>query len=443
MSELVLSGVSRDTVRELVRRQGGPDWLASLRLHAWKLFEELPVERSTMFVRHTDFRSIALDSIDALPSSSTPPLPSELVRYVEGVEGSGAYVQLDHSSPRVTLREDLGKKGVVFADILPALGEHTDLIEPVLKKRAIPPEEDKLVALNTALFSSGPFLYVPSGVVVEEPLHIFDLRSKPAIGVFNLGIVVMGAESKAVLLREGYSDGTQLNGRQSLQSSVLEVHLGEGSELSVGDIQRFAENVVIFSHKRALCGANSRLNWVTCGLGGRYLRSNTSAVLRGSGSDVQEVEVVFGSGQQHFDMASTLDHLGEHTRGDIYSKGVFRDQARGIFKGMINIGKTGRGTDSFLSEHSMLLNPGASADAIPALEIATNEVKASHSASVAQIDDEQLFYLTSRGIRENEARKLVVRGFFESALAKVQAPLLRQRVGTLIEEKWGRSIEAR
>lgn len=437
MSELALAGVSRDTVKELIRYGSEPDWLAEIRLKAWEVFEKTPLELSSMYVRHTDLRSVNLSSLEVLPSpSGTAKLPASLDAYVRDSGENSLHLQVDSALANISAAAELADKKVVFTDISTAVKRHRDLIEPYLRNRAIKAEEDKLVALNTALFGNGVFLHVPDGIQVETPIRSVKAASKPGVGVFNLSVIVMGVGSKATFVEEGYSGSEHLNGVQSLQSNVLEIYLGEGAELDTADIQSFGGNVVVFTNRRALSSRDSSLNWVGCALGGRFMRANTSAILDGPGSNVQQVEVVFGSGEQQFDMASTLNHIGQHTTGDIYSTGVFKDKSKGVFKGMIKIAKSGISANSFLSEHSLLLNPQARADAIPALEIETNEVKCSHSASVAQIDQEQIFYMMTRGLDEQTARATIVEGFFESALRKVQLPELKKRVGGFLEEKW-------
>lgn len=433
-----MAGVSRETVKELIKLRSEPDWLAEIRLKAWETFEKTPLEQSSMYVRHTDLRSVDLKTLEALPSPRSSNLPAELETYIKESSESSLHLQVDSSLAKVSPAAELARKKVIFTDISTAIKQHRDLIEPYFRNRAIKAEEDKLVALNTALFANGVFLYVPNDVHLEAPTRSVKVLNKLGVGMFNLSIIVMGNGSKATFVEEGYSGDHQTNKIQSLQSNVLEIHLGEGAELNTADIQSFSNNVVIFTNRRALSGRDSNLNWVACPLGGQFTRANTSAILDGPGANAQQVEVVFGSGEQQFDLASTLSHIGQHTTGDIYSTGVFKDKSKGMFKGMIKIGKTGIGSNSFLSEHSLLLNPQARADAIPALEIETNDVKCSHSASVAQIDEEQIFYLMTRGLDEQTARSVIVKGFFESALRKVQLPDLKERVAGFLDEKWER-----
>jgi Fe-S cluster assembly protein SufB/Fe-S cluster assembly protein SufD len=158
--------------------------------------------------------------------------------------------------------------------------------------------------------------------------------------------------------------------------------------------------------------------------------------MEGQGATSENIEVIFGSGVQRFDAVSNITHLGPNTSGHAISKGVVKDQARLVFKGMIRITKNAKNSRAYLAEHGMILGKEARADAIPGLEIETNEVKATHSASVAQINEEQIFYLMSRGMREDEAKRLIIVGFFEPIVERIPVPEVARRIRRILELKW-------
>jgi Fe-S cluster assembly scaffold protein SufB len=164
-------------------------------------------------------------------------------------------------------------------------------------------------------------------------------------------------------------------------------------------------------------------------------RYKTDSVMKGPGASSEDVEIVFGAGNQSFDVTSNLVHSGPHTRGRVLVKSVLKDKSKSLFKGMIKIDKEGRGTESYLAGHAILLDRGAKSDAIPGLEIKTNEVKATHSASVAQMDENQIYYLTTRGLNREGAKREIVAGFLEP-LSRKMGPTIRAWVNYLIENKW-------
>jgi Fe-S cluster assembly scaffold protein SufB len=158
--------------------------------------------------------------------------------------------------------------------------------------------------------------------------------------------------------------------------------------------------------------------------------------MTGRGASSENVEVVFGAGTQRFDAVSNITHIGENTSGHAISKGVVKDKARSLFKGMIRIEKSAKNSRAYLAEHGMILGKDAMADAIPGLEIETNEVKATHSASVSQINDEQIFYLMARGLSEDEAKKLIIVGFFEPLIERIPVPEVAKRIRRIVDLKW-------
>jgi Fe-S cluster assembly protein SufB len=176
--------------------------------------------------------------------------------------------------------------------------------------------------------------------------------------------------------------------------------------------------------------------WASGLLGGAYTRSRLESIMNNQGASSENIEVVFGSGTQRFDTVSNITHIGQNTSGHAISKGVVKDKARVVFKGMIRITKDAKNSRAYLAEHGMILGKEARADAIPGLEIETNEVKATHSASVAQINDEQIFYLMSRGMSEDEAKKLIIVGFFEPIIERIPIPEVARRIRRITDLKW-------
>jgi Fe-S cluster assembly scaffold protein SufB len=245
-----------------------------------------------------------------------------------------------------------------------------------------------------------------------------------------------GAAASIVEEFEPSGDAAAIGG-QALFTSSLEVHLGRAAELRIASIQDFGPNHVVFQHRHASIGEGAKLHWALAQLGGRLVRSRVDNVLEGDRSSVEQVEIVFGSDDQLFDLTSYTRHVGRDTTGNLLSKGVLLDAARTYLKGMITIDKTAVGTDSFLGEFGMNLSKKARSVAIPSLEIDQPDCRrAAHSSSVGPIDETQLFYLESRGIPPDEARKFIVLGFLEPVVARVPVADARDRLRALLEAKW-------
>ena len=196
-----------------------------------------------------------------------------------------------------------------------------------------------------------------------------------------------------------------------------------------------ATDTVNVSNRKAFVERDGKMSWYIGLFGSLLSRYKTDSVMKGSGASAEDVEIIFGANNQSFDVTSNLLHFGGHSRGRVLVKSVLKDTSKSLFKGMIKIGKEGKGTESYLAGHAILLDRGAKSDSIPGLEIETNEVKATHSASVAQMDENQIYYLTTRGLNREGAKREIVSGFLEP-LSRKMGPTIRAWVNYLIENKW-------
>jgi FeS assembly protein SufD len=242
--------------------------------------------------------------------------------------------------------------------------------------------------------------------------------------------------SKFTILEELYS--TKVAGQQkgSVYSGLSEVFLHDGADVTYASVNNLASNVNVFSNKKSVGERESKIVWCSGLLGGAFTRSRLESMMKGEGASSENVEVVFGTGTQRFDAVSNITHIGQNTSGHAVSKGVVKDRARSLFKGMIRIEKDAKNSRAYLAEHGMILGKEARADAIPGLEIETNDVKATHSASVAQINDEELFYLMSRGLSEDAAKKLIIVGFFEPLIERIPVLEIAKRIRRIVDLKW-------
>jgi Fe-S cluster assembly scaffold protein SufB len=230
---------------------------------------------------------------------------------------------------------------------------------------------------------------------------------------------------------------------QGLFQGTTEVVLGRDASLELASIQEFGPDQVVFQHRQASIGAGARLHWALAQVGGRLVRSRVDNRLEGDRSSVEQVEIVFGGGEQLFDLTSYTRHIGRDTTGNLLAKGALLDRSRSFMKGLITIEKSAIGTDSFLGEFGMNLSRAARAVAIPSLEIDQPDCRrAAHSSSVGPIDPAQLFYLETRGIPPHEARKFIVLGFLEPVVASVPLDEARERLRELLESKWAAGLEA-
>lgn len=295
--------------------------------------------------------------------------------------------------------------------------------------------DDKFMQMNNATFSSGAIIEVPENVSGG----VLRISASADSDLFSKLIILMGEGSSLFIVKESYSaDETP----RTISEDVLVVAEPE-SGLIFSELQNYNQASTCFTNKIAVCGKDSKVVWNLGFFGGRNTRSRTYNFLEGEGSYVEDLQLTFGGSEQCFDAFTNLIHRGRSTSAKAIAKGAFRDKSSSIFKGMIKIEGQAKNASSYLACHGMLLSKDAKANAIPSLEIETNDVKATHAASVAPIDEEKIFYLTCRGISREDAKKMITLGFFDPLVRKVVSDEIRAKIRYLVESKWdGQKIDS-
>jgi FeS assembly protein SufD len=423
------SVLSLATVEALSQARGEPDWLRKHRLEAWSTFETLPMPGS----RYTHIRGLELSEIVLVgDEAESPTIPKELHdQMAESGTAAGFLLQIDGHTVQAELSPAWKKKGVLFMDITRAIAEHPDLVRRHVEQLERP--SDKMDALRRALFTTGLFLYVPQGVVIEQPLKAIQRLTRSGVGLFTQGFVIAEPESAVTYLEELDSPRGEFE-RAALQANMTRVDVGQGAQVNFSAVQNGNPHIFNFIRRRGRLDQDARLRWTLGWLGGRLTMSHVESVLDGPGAQLEDVQVFFTGGRQHFDLTSNLRHEKPHTKGEVTVKGILKDKSQAVFWGLIRIEPGAQHANAFQSQRSLILGHGPRSNAIPSLEIEANDVRCTHAASASQIDAEQIFYLKSRGLTEDEARKTIVDGFFEPLIAKI--PLVQDRLRTLIDRKW-------
>ncbi len=447
-ADLPFTFANRELIETLASERSEPAWLLAERLAAFEAFDALATEPNRLYTPYIDLR------------------PAELLTVKPYVQTTAASTAAGNSAPAavpddadglIELREDginaLGLSaaataaGVVLETIGGALARDPDGTKTLLEGGQGLPANDKFAQLSRAFWTQGIVLRVPAGVRLEKPIVLRWLVGAPDRALLTRTLVVLGEDSGASLLEELMPGGPEIacaageTVPQSLFTGTMELNLGRAANLSVASIQDLGPRQVTFQHRHATVGPSAGLHWALAQLGGRFVRSRVDNRLTGDGSSVEQVEIVFGDASQLFDLTSFTTHIGRNTTGNLLSKGALKDSARAFMKGLITIEKTAVGTDSFLGEFGMNLSKGARAVAIPSLEIDQPDCRrAAHSSSVGPIDETQLFYLESRGIDPDDARKFIVLGFLEPVVARVPMADAQDRLRELLEAKWASRV---
>jgi Fe-S cluster assembly scaffold protein SufB len=423
---------------------GEPDWLAADRRAALALFTSLPSEGNQLYTPYIDLRGAELENVRlyeepaAAPDAGTPEAPPD---------GIAGLADLGEDRVEALLLDDASlAAGVRVETLRGLLASDPDAAQRLLGDSSALPATDRFAQLTRAGWNQGVAIRVPAGVRLERPIVVRWSAGVPGRGLLTRTILELGDGAAASIVEElGPSEAARSAGDgagQALFSGSLEVRLGRDAELRVASIQDFGPRQVIFQHRNAVIGEGANLHWALAQLGGRLVRSRVDNRLEGDRSTVEQVEIVFGADEQLFDLTSYTHHVGRDTTGNLLSKGVLLDAARSYMKGMITIEKSARGTDSFLGEFGMNLSKKARSVAIPSLEIDQPDCRrAAHSSSVGPIDESQLFYLESRGIPPDEARKFIVLGFLEPVVTRVPLESERDRLRELLEAKWNAGVK--
>jgi FeS assembly protein SufD len=439
LTDFTLS-VTRDDVAAIHAAQAGPDWLLADREAGFEAFDALPAETNDLYTTYIDLRGAHLAETALHRSPSVVPTAIELPSGSDGL-----LVTTDGDLGGAALSAEASAAGVELTTLADLLARRPERARELLEGARTLPADDRFAQLTRAAWSQGVVLDIPAGVQLVDPIVIRWATAAPGRAVIGRTVIVLGDGAKARVLEELVgTDGavaSASDASQSFLAGTLEVHLGRDASLEVASLQELPETTIAFQHRNAVIGEGATVRWALAQLGSRLVRSRVDNRLEGDRSQVEQVEIVFGGDDQLFDLTSYTRHIGRDTTGNLLSKGALLDRARTYMKGMIVIEKTAIGTDSFLGEFGMNLSKAARSVAIPSLEIDQPDCRrAAHSSSVGPIDETQLFYLESRGIPPDEARKFIVLGFLEPVVARVPVAEARDRLRAQLEAKWDAGV---
>ncbi len=295
----------------------------------------------------------------------------------------------------------------------------------------VDPERNYLTALSTALFTTGTVVRIPEGVDAEDVKIRTTMNSR---SLFNYTLVVAEANSTATILERqasGDAESASIDGER-YYSGIVEVQAGENAHVQYGGLQNLSEETYNFSVKRGHADRYGTINWIEGNIGSRLSKTSVETRLLGEASETKIVGAFFGHEDQHFDLGSRVWHEGENTTADLVTRGVLKDSARSVYEGVQDVGTDAWNTNSYQRENTLMLSDESEADASPKLIINNHDTEASHSATVGQVDQQDLFYMTSRGISEEWAKNMLVEGFFVPVLEEVAVEELREDLRSLI-----------
>ena len=418
-----------DGFQQLLDRRGDPDWVVEARREAWAAFEamEWPSRTSEEWMR-TDLRLFHLDRFQLDAGEEPPETPPSVLN--QGVDVGGQAVSWNGATHSEWVSEDLAAKGVVFCSLNRAVQEHSELVRPYLMNRAFESRYDRFAALHAAWWNSGSFLYVPRGVVVEQPLHLVSGLS----GGADLGhtLVVLDEGAEATVLSESLSPEPKATG---LHCGGVELLVGQGANLRFVNLQDWGTGVWHFAQQKALVDRDANLQWTVGALGAKLAKVNQHVELLGRRAECQVNGVMFTEGRQHLAYHTLQYHVSPDCHSDFLYKGALQDQSRIVWRGMIKVDPKAQKTDGYQRNDNLLLSDVARSDSIPGLEIEADDVRCTHGSTSGRVDEELIFYARCRGYTRKEAIRMIVAGFFQQVFDRIPIESVREALGESIARR--------
>lgn len=412
-------GLSEDVVRDISAKKNEPEWMLATRLRAYRTFLKKPMpkwggdlsgihfDNIKYFVRSTEKQAQTWDDLpeDIRNTYDRLGIPeAEKQRYIGGVAAQYESEVVYHK-----IREDLESQGVIFLDTDSGLREHDDIFKEYFGT-VIPAGDNKFSALNTAVWSGGSFIYVPPGVHVDIPLQAYFRINTENMGQFERTLIIAD-EGSYVHYIEGCT--APVYSSDSLHSAVVEIVVKPGARVRYTTIQNWSTNVYNLVTKRARAEAGATMEWVDGNIGSKITMKYPAVWMTGEHATGEVLSVAFAGEDQHQDTGAKMLHLAPHTSSNIVSKSVARAGGRSSYRGLVEIHKGAHGSKSSVKCDALLVDDVSRSDTYPYVDIREDDVTMGHEATVSKVSENQLFYLMSRGLTEDEAMAMVVRGFVE------------------------------
>ena len=412
-------GLNEDVVRDISAKKNEPSWMLDLRLKGLRLFDRKPMpswgsdlsgidfDNIKYFVRSTEKQA---DSWDELPEEIKNTydrlgIPeTEKQRLISGVAAQYESEVVYHK-----IREDLEEQGVIFLDTDTGLREHEELFKEYFGS-VIPVGDNKFAALNTAVWSGGSFIYVPKGVHVDIPLQAYFRINTENMGQFERTLMIID-EDAYVHYVEGCT--APVYSSDSLHSAVVEIIVRKGGRCRYTTIQNWSNNVYNLVTKRAVAHAGATMEWVDGNLGSKVTMKYPAVWLTGEHAKGETLSIAFAGAGQHQDAGAKMVHAAPHTSSNIISKSVARGGGRTSYRGLVQILDGSHDARSTVKCDALLVDDISRSDTYPYVDVREDDVSMGHEATVSKISADQLFYLMSRGLTEDEAMAMIVRGFIE------------------------------
>jgi Fe-S cluster assembly protein SufD len=415
-----------------------PDWFREQQAAAWEKFESIP--RPTR--KDQPWRFSNVDLLDLAPFKFSPALSdgdrANVLKYSHGLDQFAARLIFagDQLIERNVVSDDLKKRGVIFQPLERAMIEHADLFRKHFMSQPAVLGSAKFAALHKALVSNGTFLFVPRGVEIEQPIEIFHWLRGEGVSVFPHLLLITDELAKVTVVEHFRSCDAHATG---FACGVNDLIAGPGAKVTYVCAQNWGSNVVALQMNTTTVDHDASAMSLNLNLGSRYSRFESLSRLVGEGGRSDLLAVAVATDEQEFDARTLQDHISPHTASDLLYKNALDDRARCTFGGLIRVEPHAHFTDAYQKVRNLLLSDDSEANSMPGLEILADNVRCTHGATSGQINEDEMFYLHSRGIPTKVAQRLIVTGFLNEVIQRLDQPSIADYLRGLIDQKFARS----
>jgi Fe-S cluster assembly protein SufD len=425
--------LDRDVVTQISQDKNEPQWLTELRVKSHGLYgtlglpklEKTKIDKWYLEAQRAYKPEENITSLDGIPESL-----QELVN--QDKQTRNLIIQKNSSPIYVEQSDELSSMGVIFTDMDTAVREHGDLVKKYFAQ-AVKPEENKLTAYHTSIFSGGVFLYVPKDVSIKLPVQSLFFITEGGV-VLAPHVLIVAEANSSVTYVDNYVSYVQDS--PSVHSGIVEIFVGDGAHVRVTSVHDFDEDTTDIIYRRAIVGKDGLMEFFIGEMNNGNTVADNTIMLKGNGSKSDTTTICIGGGNQRINQTSKVTHFGTHTTSNMVTRAVMKESAIGIFNGITKIEKGSTKSNGLQAENILMLSEKSRGDANPILLVDEEDVLgAGHAASVGQINPDQIYYLMSRGIGRLEAERLVVHGFLAPVVNKIPFAGLKDRLVSIIEGK--------
>ncbi|MDR0270971.1 Fe-S cluster assembly protein SufD [Paenibacillus sp.] len=433
MTTQTILPVNAEGLSQLSKQRQEPAWLTENRMKALELAASLELPKlEKMRIERWDIQNYGSFK-ESGSITSLAEVPASIQELVKDQESGCLLIQRNSGVVYAKLSPELAEQGVIFTDLLTAAKEHGDLVKAHLHA-AIPADEHSVAALHAALWNGGIFLYVPKNVEVTVPLQAV-LLTDDGEATFAPHILIIADTNSSVTYVDNYVSS---NGDKAVtHNGAVEVFAKSGAKVRYATIHQMGTNVTDLSYRRAVVDNDASMEWIVGEMNSGDSMSDTYSVLQGNGSTSDSKIIAVGSGSQKLNYTTRANHFGKSSESQMITRAVMREEATAIINGITKIEKGATKSDGQQTEKVLMLSPKARGDANPILLIDEDDVKAGHAASVGQVNQEQIYYLMSRGISREVAESLIIYGFLAPVVSQIPLEGLQKQLQAVVERKLG------